>query len=412
MTYNVAACFLIATFSASLQSGSAGVYLFLRNDVITDATHLVFNLGFLAAYLILVIISLYAFKIPRYDFFNRLIMMNIFIYGILGLVLSVSRIQLVSRPVFLTEFVLTTILITVFHLLRHKLYPRHLVALPGVDAAPFLIYPSIRVTPLRTGVDDFPKADGAIVDARKTLDDASSRLISKLVQKRIPVYNSHELLETLWGRISVDQLFVVDVESIVPPRFYPHIKRLLELLVVLSVSPALILISLIVIIFIKLDSPGPILFAQERAGLKTNGFMMLKFRSMTSELNSSHSTSTSLKTRKVTRVGRIIRRFRIDELPQMWHVLTGEMSLIGPRPEQIELAQKFEELIPYYTLRHSVRPGISGWAQVMHGYTDTIEQTRLKLQLDLFYIKNMSPWLDLVIASKTVKTMLVNKGSS
>jgi len=173
----------------------------------------------------------------------------------------------------------------------------------------------------------------------------------------------------------------------------------------------LVLVILIAIIISRAESPGPFFFTQIRVGRQGSLFKIFKLRTMQPISKESTKTVTTSRSLRVTRVGRLLRRLRIDELPQIWHVITGDMSLIGPRPEQDELATEFQKTIPYYGLRHSVRPGISGWAQVMHGYAYTIEETRLKLEFDLFYIKNMSLWLDLVIVLKTLRTIFFGSGS-
>ena len=136
---------------------------------------------------------------------------------------------------------------------------------------------------------------------------------------------------------------------------------------------------------------------------------MLKFRSMV--IGSDKENRFAEKNdKRVTRVGKVLRRLRLDELPQLWNVYRGEMSLIGPRPEQEEFTQRFEQIIPFYRFRHSVLPGITGWAQVMYGYAASDEQTRGKLAFDFYYIKHMSAWLDLLVLLKTIKTIIVGSG--
>jgi len=139
---------------------------------------------------------------------------------------------------------------------------------------------------------------------------------------------------------------------------------------------------------------------------------MLKFRSMiTGADTDTESRFAEKNDRRITKVGRFLRRVRLDELPQLWNVLRGEMSLIGPRPEQEGFTRRFDQLIPFYSFRHNIPPGITGWAQVMHGYADSEAQTRTKLEFDLYYIKHMSAWLDLVILFKTVRTIFFGSGA-
>jgi len=171
-------------------------------------------------------------------------------------------------------------------------------------------------------------------------------------------------------------------------------------------------IILLTMILIKLDSKGPVFYRQERVGLNGRTFMLVKFRSMRQDAEQGSGPVWSVAgDSRVTRVGRILRRTRIDELPQFYNVFRGEMSLVGPRPERPYFVKQLSEEIPYYPLRHAVRPGITGWAQIKYQYASTLEHTIEKLQYDLFYIKNSSWVLDTIIVFETIKTVLVRQGS-
>jgi exopolysaccharide biosynthesis polyprenyl glycosylphosphotransferase len=165
---------------------------------------------------------------------------------------------------------------------------------------------------------------------------------------------------------------------------------------------------------IKLDSRGPVLYVDERAGLGGRPFNLLKFRTM-HPVPAGETAGASVWARddhsRITRVGRFIRKLRLDELPQFWNVLQGDMDLVGPRPEILANVQPMSERIPYYSLRHSVRPGLTGWAQTRFGYSVSLEQVTEKMRYDLFYIKHMSFWLDLRILVDTVKIMLFGRGA-
>jgi lipopolysaccharide/colanic/teichoic acid biosynthesis glycosyltransferase len=154
-----------------------------------------------------------------------------------------------------------------------------------------------------------------------------------------------------------------------------------------------------------------VLFRQERVGLAGKPFSMLKFRSMCMESEKDGARFAAADDDRVTRLGRFIRKCRIDELPQMWNVLRGDMSVIGPRPEQASFVQQFEGEIPFYAYRHAVRPGISGWAQVTQGYAAGTVDTRVKLEHDFYYIKHVSLWLDLLVVVRTVRVILTGFGS-
>ena len=165
-------------------------------------------------------------------------------------------------------------------------------------------------------------------------------------------------------------------------------------------------------VLIKLDSKGPVFYKQERVGQDGKTFMLVKFRSMCA--NAEEETGPVWAKEdddRTTRVGRIMRRTRLDELPQLYNVFCGDMSLVGPRPERPHFVQQLVESIPFYPMRHIVKPGITGWAQINYGYANTLDHTVEKLQYDLFYIKNMSWMLDSLIILETIKTVLVKKGS-
>jgi lipopolysaccharide/colanic/teichoic acid biosynthesis glycosyltransferase len=169
---------------------------------------------------------------------------------------------------------------------------------------------------------------------------------------------------------------------------------------------------LLVAIIIKLESRGPIFYRQERVGQSEKTFTLYKFRSMAEGAEASVGPVWAAKNDpRVTRVGRIIRKLRIDEIPQMYNVLKGEMSFVGPRPERPFFVAHLKSKIPYYYLRHSVKPGITGWAQISYPYGDSEEGAIEKLQYDLYYIKNMSPLFDLQIIFESLKVILLGTGA-
>jgi len=173
-------------------------------------------------------------------------------------------------------------------------------------------------------------------------------------------------------------------------------------------TPLLALIALA----IKLDSRGPVFFVHERAGYRGRPFRLVKFRTMHDQPSANPGSVWHRdEDHRVTRVGRWLRKLRLDELPQLLNILKGDMDLVGPRPEIMENVQVMAELIPYYSLRHVVRPGLTGWAQVRYGYSVSLEQVTEKMRYDLFYIKHMSFWLDLRILVDTVKIALFGRGA-
>ena len=163
---------------------------------------------------------------------------------------------------------------------------------------------------------------------------------------------------------------------------------------------------------IALESGGPIIYRQERVGRGGRTFTVLKFRSMANDAEKDGKATWAVaEDKRVTRVGRLLRRSRIDELPQLINVLRGEMSFVGPRPERPEFVAMLTEQIPFYAVRHSVKPGLTGWAQVRYSYGATIEQSVKKLEYDLYYVKNHTLLLDLVILLETVRVVLLGEGA-
>jgi lipopolysaccharide/colanic/teichoic acid biosynthesis glycosyltransferase len=168
----------------------------------------------------------------------------------------------------------------------------------------------------------------------------------------------------------------------------------------------------IIAVLVKLDSKGPVIFSQERVGQKGKIYRIHKFRSMVSGAEKeSGPVWAGNDDSRITRVGKVIRKWRFDEIPQLWNVLKGNMSFVGPRPERPFFVEDLQKMIPYYGERHTVKPGITGWAQVSYGYGATVEDAIEKLNYDLFYIKNLSFLMDLMIVLRTIKIVLFRKGA-
>ena len=194
-------------------------------------------------------------------------------------------------------------------------------------------------------------------------------------------------------------------------RSYGPFKRLLDLLIVLLLIPVLILIGIPAALAVKVSSPGPMIYRQPRVGRGSRPFTLYKLRTMFNDSEHEGPRFASLDDPRITPIGRLLRKLRLDELPQLWNVLRGDLSLVGPRPEQEKFVEEFTSEIPFYADRHLVRPGITGWAQVNFGYAETIDQTIEKLKYDLFYVKHMSVWMDLRILLRSVATVLTGSGS-
>lgn len=190
-----------------------------------------------------------------------------------------------------------------------------------------------------------------------------------------------------------------------------RLKRALDLCLSIVLLVPAAPIMLLTAIAIRLESPGPVIYKQDRVGLFEKEFTVYKFRSMRNDAEKNGAQWASANDARVTRVGRFIRKVRIDELPQIWNIIKGDMSFIGPRPERMQFVKLLKEEIPYYGLRHTVKPGLTGWAQVCYPYGASQEDSLHKLEYDLYYIKNMSILLDITIVLKTVGVVLFPKGA-
>ena len=270
-------------------------------------------------------------------------------------------------------------------------------------------------------VEDIP----AIVRARSvdrvvvSLADARGKLpMDKLLEMRLDGVGFDHLAsvyEEYTGKIAVENLrpsWLIFSDGFAKTKLLRSGKRLTD---VIASSVGLVLISpvlLLVGIIIKATSKGPVLYHQERVGQYGRVFCIHKFRSM--HVNAEANTGAvwaELDDPRVTRFGKFLRRSRLDEVPQLWNVLVGEMSLVGPRPERPEFVEQLTTAIPFYSLRHAVRPGVTGWAQVRYAYGACVEDALEKLQYDLFYIKHLTLAFDFTILFSTIKTVIAGRGA-
>ena len=293
---------------------------------------------------------------------------------------------------------------------------------------PDLIHTVVSVPPApisSRGVHDcYERLNSAIETYRPNciivaLSDRRNRLpVEYLVQiqlRGIQVENAVDVYERLTRKLAIEHL---TPSSFLFTERFPRsalrlfIHRVVSVLMaalgLIACSPLMALIALAV----KLDSPGPVLFCQERVGLRGKIFLLCKFRTMRcAQPALSHATWQRDDDERITRIGRWLRRTRLDELPQFWNVLRGDMNFIGPRPEMAENVAAMTREIPFYGLRHTIRPGITGWAQVKHGYAVTRENVQEKIRYDLYYLKHMSFTLDLIILLESVKVVLFGRGA-
>ncbi|WP_022798879.1 sugar transferase, partial [Thermus islandicus] len=251
--------------------------------------------------------------------------------------------------------------------------------------------PPLRLALLRGGVSErlvglfphraFPlgsldRVEGVVVDPRQVTPQALPLLVRAALEG-LPVLHAGKVYEVLTGRVLLEESEGVLAVAEMDPGLYRHLKRPLEVLFILLLSPLFLLIESFIALAVYLDLGRPVFFAQERVGLGGKPFKAYKFRTMRGWPR--EGAYAGEEAERITPLGRFLRRYRLDELPQLWNVLKGEMSLVGPRPEQRVLAEAYAREIPLYALRHTVRPGLTGWAQVHQGYAEGKEETLVKL---------------------------------
>ena len=224
-------------------------------------------------------------------------------------------------------------------------------------------------------------------------------------------------LSTFWEYIEetipinvTDELWFLQNLSHGPYSIYLKLKRFFDIFVTLIFLPVILVFCIFTFLLVKFSSKGPAIYKQVRVGLGNHNFVIYKFRSMRIDAEKDGAVWAREKDHRLIPVGNFIRRFRLDELPQFFNVLKGDMSFVGPRPERPEFVKKLVLDIPHYNLRHMVKPGLTGWAQVKYRYGASIEDAEVKLMYDLFYVKNVSPILDLKITLKTIFTILSKAG--
>ena len=261
----------------------------------------------------------------------------------------------------------------------------------------------------------FTSRDGLVVDLRANLTDDWEALVTERALSGTPVYHYKQLKETLTGRVEIEHLSENTLGSLLPDHFYLKFKRGLDLIGVALILPFALALMCVVSLWVRLDDGGPVFFRQTRMGYRGQEFQVWKFRTMRTANIESVGTVDSAKTRdddeRITRIGHFLRKTRIDELPQIFNIIKGEMSWIGPRPEAVPLSMLYQSKLPYYRYRHIVRPGITGWAQVNQGHVAEVDEVLDKLHYDFFYIKNFSIWLDLLITLRTIRVVLTGFGA-
>jgi sugar transferase (PEP-CTERM system associated) len=265
-------------------------------------------------------------------------------------------------------------------------------------------------TAVRLGVDEIVVA---LTERRSGSMPLRQLLDCKASGIKVHDLNTH--FEKTLGQIRLDYLdasWLIFGDGFNQGAWRTAVKRVFDIISAAILCVVSLPVMLIAGLLIKLESPGPMLYRQDRVGLNGKAFSIAKFRSMRNDAEKDGKPRwAAANDSRVTRVGQVIRRLRIDELPQLFNVLRGDMSLVGPRPERPFFVEQLTQEIPFYALRHSVKPGVTGWAQVRYPYGATVEDSQEKLQYDLFYVKNHTLVLDMIVLVETVGVVLTGKGA-
>jgi lipopolysaccharide/colanic/teichoic acid biosynthesis glycosyltransferase len=267
----------------------------------------------------------------------------------------------------------------------------------------------------RPALGDAAMCNAIVADFSSDLPDEWEAFLADAAVAGRVVYQVEQLHESLTGRVQIQHLSENSFGSLAPARAYMAVKHLGDFLFAALLLPLAAPVMAACAIAIRISDGSPVLFKQKRVGRGGHQFTVYKFRTMRLLTSVEQDDRTAAMTGegdvRITRLGGLLRRSRLDELPQLWNIVRGEMSFIGPRPEAQILSSWYTNEIPFYRYRHVVRPGISGWAQVSQGHVAEVEEVHEKLQYDFFYIKYFSPWLDVLILFKTIKTMLSGFGA-
>lgn len=338
-------------------------------------------------------------------------------YGIATVVLLFLRIPY-SRFILLGSFVINIVLFgALFSFLRQRVN----LVIGVVPEGEYTRLTNARGVNWRVleGIDtEVADLDAVSADLWADLPDEWERQLASYAVQGMPVYHSKHLRESLTGRVEIERLSENTFGTLSPLYTYMKVKRICDVIVaiiaLILLAPVLVLVGILV----RLDSEGPAIFRQTRIGYRGRPFRVFKFRTMTVDRNdivenrsAREAAMTQDNDQRITRFGKFLRRTRIDELPQIINIIKGDMSWIGPRPEAQVLSQWYESEIPFYSYRHIVRPGITGWAQVHQGHVAAVDEVQEKLHFDFYYIKNFSPWIDVVVAARTVRIIFTGFGS-
>jgi len=319
-----------------------------------------------------------------------------------------------SRLHFITSFL---ICIAWYYAVYFKIRKQRLRlgVLPFGEVQAVYATPEIECVTIERQDQDMRGLNGIVADLRADIPHEWEHFLAEQALKDVLVMHVKQVLETVTGRVEIEHLSENTFGSLIPGIVYAKIKRVWDFALALIAIPFLLLLLIPLAIIIKLGSPGPVFFRQERMGYRGQTFTIYKLRTMRQAEATGSDERLAAMTKdndvRVTSVGRFLRQYRVDELPQVINILKGEMSWIGPRPEAVPLSLWYQNDLPFYRYRHIVRPGITGWAQVRQGHVAEVDEVLSKLHYDFYYIKNFSFWLDLLIIARTIRTIFSGFGA-
>jgi len=317
-----------------------------------------------------------------------------------------------SRPFLLMDAGLTTFWAFSRYRAQRKPHARRLAVIPIGDRRILEDIQSVRFVSLKHP-KDFTRAnfDGIVLDMHAEIPQEWVKFLADSVMQQVRIYHTASLVESIAGRVSLHHLAALHVDNLQPMPWFNPLKRGTDLLVTILAAPFLLAIGLVLGILIRLESRGPAIYRQRRVSINGTEFTLLKFRSMRADAEAGGAQFTVENDPRITRLGHFMRKTRLDEIPQFWNILKGDMSLVGPRPERPKFVEQYEGEIPNYNLRHIARPGLTGWAQIETGYSSDTEGTIRKLERDLYYVKYRSLALDTFIIYRTVRTVIFGSGA-
>jgi lipopolysaccharide/colanic/teichoic acid biosynthesis glycosyltransferase len=329
-------------------------------------------------------------------------------YALIAAILLLLRIDY-SRVQFFGSGLLTLLWMAGVAQLRSRYLIRNYAVMPRSSIADMPVLATCRWLDFDEVQNRGMRVDAIVADLSAGLGEGRLAALADAAIAGVPVLDRRYIVETLTGRTPLGGLTPNEFGALLPSRQYLVVRRVIELGLTVLLLPVLLPVLLAVAAVVRLDSPGPVFFVQTRIGRRGQSFLMIKFRTMFH--GAGGPSFTSAVDPRVTRVGGFLRQCRLDELPQLFNILRGDMSWVGPRPEAASLEQGYVRDIEHFALRGIVRPGVTGWAQINQGYAHAPDEMRSKLEYDLYYLKHCSLWLDLVIVMRTFAVVFRGTGA-